>query len=499
MRRIIILAAIAAIAFSCNRIEESSLVVSDSSFRATIAETKTTLVDDVKTEWVAADAISVFGTEGTNYWLSTTEGGATATFRPGDQSVEEGLVASAPYALYPYDSDASISGTSISTEIAKEQYAVAGNFPSNQKPLLIAKSDASGNLSFWHATAVLKFELTDSDIEYIYIEGNNSEKLTGNYVISYESGNVTTQVDGDWTETTALLKNEDGSALDLGTYYLVMAPALFEGGFTMKWGPDKDGYNAYRYTGKQIEAKAGHILNLGTLKYWEDDSTAPEITAFSEYNISLAAGNSKTITVSASDNAELASITCRLYTTDWSSILDEESFPVSGTVASADYTLDYAVTGSYLFVAYATDAAGNTSSWWNTSVTITESSEDTTPPSVTLKSSVSATVGETYTLVVNFADESGISTCYPKVCVESGDWNVYPAIVGSLPSGYWANASGNWGTTVSGTDFDFTLDLSFPTAGEYNVWVYEVISDSAGNSTSSSLSLGSITVSGSAE
>lgn len=494
----IYLAAIAVSVIACNRIDEQTSPVDSLSFNATVVETKTILVDNVKTHWVSDDAISVFGTEGANWWFGTKGNGAAVTFdQIGNQTVEDGLVASQPYALYPYDASASVSGNVMTTQILKDQYAVAGGFPSNQKPLLVAKADADGNLAFQHASSVVKFTLTDSDIEWMYIKGNDEEELTGTSVVTV-GDEISTVVEGSWTETAATLKNEDGSPLAPGTYYMVMAPMEFETGITMEWGPAKDGFENWKSTTNKVVAEAGHILNVGTLGYKaaSSDATAPALSAFSEYNITLASGSSKTISVSATDETGLASITCMIYSSDWSTVLETETIPVSGTTATAEYVLDYAEAGSFLFVAYATDEAGNDSEWWNTSLTVIQPSGDTVAPSIKLTSPATAVAGETYHLVVNFADESGITECWPKVYLANADWSSYPALAGSLPSGYWTNAgNANWGTTVQGTNFNFELDITFPTADTYYVYVYGAVSDANGNSTDAGQTLvGTITV-----
>lgn len=486
MKKTLIFAVIAVAVVSCDNMKEMDVPAESQAFKASIAETKTTLVDNVKVHWVADDAISVFGNGGTHYWVGTSGSGASVTFDNfGQQTPEAGLVASQPYAVYPYNQDNTVSGNVISTLILKDQYAVADNFPSNQKPVLVAKGDASGNLAFQHASNVLKLDVVSDGITYVSIEGNATEKETVSGNINVTVGDeVSTDVTGAWTENYVVLKNEDGTALAQGTYYLVMAPTVFESGITARWDA-KDGYDNWKYTGNKVEAIAGHILNLGEIGYVEkpSDATAPTIIAFSEYDVIATVGAGKTISVTATDETELASITGILYTGDWSAVLDTKVMPVTGTEATAEYVIDYPTAGSYAFAAYATDAAGNQSGWWNTKVTITEasSSDDSTPPAITVTSG-DAVANETYTLVVNFSDESGIKECWPQVYLATSDWSSYPSLAGSIPSGYWANSgNANWGTKISGNSFDFTLDIIFPAAGAYNVYIWGPVSDMNGN------------------
>lgn len=614
MKKILFATVFAAVlAVSCNKIDElvsPSLPEGPIAFKASIGDLTKTSLNGLKTNWVEGDAISIYGTAEHGYYFAADASGATATFNPsGSETIESGLVASEPYALYPYYYESTFSGGVIGTYIDENQRPVVGNFPSNQKPLLVAKADADANLAFRQVTSVVKFTLTDASITSVKFQGNDNEYLSGMVKINAASGNAVIDTEADWIKSDVILANEDNSALATGTYYLVVAPTLFENGITLFWEPSVSGKDNWKSTTQTVEAKAGHILNLGTVgysdadtgaptveqisatavtldgasvnytvqfkvtddkalksitlkgwKYFDDyahiivdsdgytvdentlqgtdeytisydltltqtgtykfwvtaydragnaydaecgwvtvgssDATPPEITYFSEYNVTLTAGNTKDITVTATDNENLASITCRLYDSSWANILDEEVITVSGTTGSVDYTLDYATPGSYVFAAFATDAAGKESAWWNTNVTIVAPTSDTTPPSITLVSATTATTGTTYNLQVNFADPSGITACYPQIYVYDSTWAKYPTLVGSLPSGYWTNSgAANWGTTVSGTNFTFALPLTFSSADTYYVYIYGAVSDSQGNSTAAGQSLiGTITV-----
>jgi len=245
------------------------------SFEATISSpTRITLSQEVKCNWVAGDCISVFGSQGTNYWFETSESGATAVFVPGvDEAVESGLASSSPYALYPYRYDNSISGSVLTSWIAPVQAPVADNFPSDQKPLLVAQASAAGKLSFAHASSIVKIRTESEGVTAIVLKGENGEHLNGTY--SYDVSTSTGSADGN---EYLYLQNADQSAIAPGTYYMIVPPTVFEKGFTVQLLPEKEGLVNYKYTGKSVTLEAGHILNLGTVNYKGEDTEKPAVS-----------------------------------------------------------------------------------------------------------------------------------------------------------------------------------------------------------------------------
>lgn len=478
MKKIFLMAAMAAAAVACNNMEQIQEPAENASFVASIAQTKTTLVDNVKTHWVADDVISVFGAEGANYWYGTTGSGETVVFdQTGTAEIEEGLVASMPYALYPYNYEAVIDGTTITTSIQKDQYAVVGNFPSNQKPLLVAQSDATGKLAFQHASSVIKFTLTDETIEWIYIKGNAEEKLTGTAIVSTDGSD--TVIDGSWTETTATLKNEDGTPLAAGTYYLVMAPTDFASGITVEWGPTVEGYTNWKYTDKPVSAQMGHILNLGEIGYEENDTTPPTVEQTSAKEFSFEGENGTyTVMFNLSDNNALQKVRLQCWGDfgDFVHILktgDDNGIWFEDMNGLSEYTLKYDITfteaGTYKFWVTLYDQNGNSYDDETGYVTVSRvaSADDVLPPVITLTSSGAAIQNEPYELKLLFEDETGIVKCWPRIVVHQ-NWANYAENT---------NADAGVYPTVEGKSYEFKLQTSFPTAGEYTVAVYPPTSE----------------------
>ena len=330
MKKFVIIAAVAALAMaSCakeNTVDNTPVNVDGPVFKATIApETKTTLVmnsDDnkyTKTEWVANDNISIFGEEAYkeespySYEFVAQQGGASTTFTEAWSITDPTLLASEPYALYPYSNQATItSGGVIGTWIGNAQLAVANNFPSNQKPLLVAKSDTEGNLYFYQASALIKFTVADEDVTWITLEGNNNEYLSGCVNISLDlakdSDKVTTVPNetNDAYKSPTLKVDNNNTAFTTGrVYYMVVTPQTLSKGFTIKWGgtgTHASPSQTKKYTNKAVELNAGTILNLGSISY--TDASAPTITLDSERTATVETDYSFSLTFA--DNVCLA-------------------------------------------------------------------------------------------------------------------------------------------------------------------------------------------------
>ena len=492
-----------------------------STFYATLPETKTYL-DGVATKWSGSEWISVLN-GGHNYGFGTTDSGASATFSYANYTdgVEEttapdGIVSTATYALYPYQATASLSGNTVSAWIANEQTLKLGDF-SSQHPVIVAKSDAEGNLAFQNGSTVLKFTLADELPTYMWLIGNKGEAIAGSVDITYDGSTLST-AKGAYPETQINLSAATpGDALAAGTYYFTVNPTSFPNGFTLAWSGTTaaSGKVCMMKTTKEQTFSANKIINLGTIAQ-TTDGNGPAATLVSAASAEV--GTTYTLQIRCTDDYQLGDngiavgLTNSGWSTSYDSLLDSQNASSNWTNGGIkyfsyysdgsddwtySYDIDFTAAGNYVVAGYVYDKAGN-STWYDFAISVTDpNASDTAAPSITLTSPTTATVGTNYTLVVNFSDASGISACYPKIYIYNGDWTSGPTVA-SLPSGYWNNDSSghNWGTTVSGTSFDFTLDMTFPSADTYYIYIYGAVSDTNGNSTADGqVLIGTITVS----
>ena len=223
------------------------------------AMTFSILTEGNKILWEAGDAISLFDPTGQNNELTTAQGGAAVTFT-GKATEADGNY----YALYPYDKDATISGTLISTTLSGVQEPRAGSFAQGLNPS-VAVADANRNLYFRNVCAVVKFTL-DSESEVIRsvrLSGNNGEALAGPVKADVAASDpVAVTADN----ANAVKEIELAGEFTTGnTYYIISLPGTLSNGLTLKLYNDK-GMMFQRKGSSKATLIAGRILNLGTIK-----------------------------------------------------------------------------------------------------------------------------------------------------------------------------------------------------------------------------------------
>jgi len=225
----------------------------------TDASTRTELTTGNAVYWEANDAISLFDPIGDNNRFYTTESGPSVTFT-GKAAPAEGTY----YALYPYNTNAQIEGTTITTTLPAEQDAREGSFAQGLNPS-VATADATNNLYFKNVCALVKFTLDGSittTITKATLCGNNGEALAGTVTIDASQENPITNVDPEWAGIEIALK---GNLIAGKTYYFVTAPATLNKGLTLILYDDKG--NVWKKEGTQSATlTASRILNLGTMR-----------------------------------------------------------------------------------------------------------------------------------------------------------------------------------------------------------------------------------------
>ena len=225
----------------------------------TDASTRTILTTDNAVHWEANDAISLFDPKGNNNRFYTTESGPSVTFT-GEATPAEGTY----YALYPYDANAQIKGTTITTTLPAEQMARAGSFAQGLNPS-VATADATNNLCFKNVCALVKFTLDGSittTITKATLCGNNGEALAGTLTIDATASTPIAMADTSFGQTVIEL---NGPLTPGTTYYFVTAPATLSNGLTLSFYDNKGG--VWKKPGNATAIlEAGRILNLGIMQ-----------------------------------------------------------------------------------------------------------------------------------------------------------------------------------------------------------------------------------------
>ena len=225
----------------------------------TDASTRTELTTGNAVYWEANDAISLFDPIGDNNRFYTTESGPSVTFT-GKAAPVEGTY----YALYPYDANAQIKGTTITTTLPAEQMARAGSFAQGLNPS-VATADATNNLYFKNVCALVKFTLDGSittTITKATLCGNNGEALAGTLTIDATASTPIAMADTSFGQTVIEL---NGPLTPGTTYYFVTAPATLSNGLTLSFYDNKGG--VWKKPGNATAIlEAGRILNLGIMQ-----------------------------------------------------------------------------------------------------------------------------------------------------------------------------------------------------------------------------------------
>lgn len=224
----------------------------------TDASTRTELTTKNAVHWEANDAISLFDPKGDNNRFYTTESGPSVTFT-GEATPAEGTY----YAFYPYDTNAQIEGTTITTTLSAEQDAREGSFAQSLNPS-VATADATNNLYFKNVCALVKFMLDGSittTITKATLCGNNGEALAGTLTIDASQENPIANVDPEWAGIEIALK---GNLIAGKNYYFVTAPATLNKGLILSLYDNKGNVWKKQST-TNATLKASHILNLGPI------------------------------------------------------------------------------------------------------------------------------------------------------------------------------------------------------------------------------------------
>lgn len=221
------------------------------------AATRTQLVEGNAVYWEAGDPISLFDPSGSNNEFSTAESGASVHFT--GMAIES---IGTYYALYPYDGEAQISGSVITTTLPARQAALGGSFSRGLNPS-VATADAKNNLFFKNACALVKFTLdaTSPVVAKATLQGNNGEELAGELSIDANEADLEAVVDSGWGDTVVELV---GTLTPGNTYYFVVAPGTLNDGLTLTLY-DSDGKVWTKQGSQMVKLLPSYILDLGTV------------------------------------------------------------------------------------------------------------------------------------------------------------------------------------------------------------------------------------------
>ncbi|MBQ8461166.1 MAG: redoxin domain-containing protein [Bacteroidales bacterium] len=276
MKKIAICGATFMALLACSQIQEEDpgvLKTKELTFTAYRAEadTKTERQPGGSVYWNPSDAVSVFFINGDNggskFVAQNTEAVATAQFKGTIDVISGGGEGENHefwfWGVYPYSSENSCDGSSITTVIPKTQEGKAGTFADNTFVTMARSKGLS--LGFYNICTGVKFTLTRDDIKEVRIRGNKGEDLAGKVNVEWDANGkpaITQYVDG--AKEVAVTAPGGGTFATGTEYYLVLAPTLFTEGFTMSLVTD-DEKLGYFVHGNERQFNRGIFINISNL------------------------------------------------------------------------------------------------------------------------------------------------------------------------------------------------------------------------------------------
>ena len=221
-------------------------------------DTKTTLDASNSILWQSWDKITVFS--GTN----ATGSAFTVKSLENDNKKANfeglGLPAVDHYAVFPYQSEATISAGTITAVLPMQQGVLNGSF-GPEANLAIAKSDAeSDQFYFRNAGGILSLKVSDTGITGIRLEAIGNEKLSGQATISFDQNGIPIAKPTDAAHSWVTLS---GTTSTDGTYYFCVFPGTYAKGFRITLY--KDGKYASISSSKTLKVERNGNVFLGTL------------------------------------------------------------------------------------------------------------------------------------------------------------------------------------------------------------------------------------------
>lgn len=237
-------------------------------------DSRATLSDDLKVNFVNGDEIAVFDGISTdpNKFIVQNATGNSATI---SGTVSEG--AQDFKAVYPFSAAVGIQEGVLTINIPSAQVIPAGKNIDPSALVSIATASAGTILLFKNAVSLLKFTLSTNDVNFVCIKSNSGEPLSGNCSIEDEDKTIT----GEAAVDVAL---EGGAAFSNSTYYAAVLPTNLPNGIGV-FCKKASGYDC-KVSDKATAIVANSGLNLGTVDgvaFPTEIKTKVEFMAFADF------------------------------------------------------------------------------------------------------------------------------------------------------------------------------------------------------------------------
>lgn len=208
--------------------------------------TRTGLLDGgTQVYWEYGDNIKVFcdGASGnfTSQISDVYEHSPESTFAGSLDNVVmggNGALSKTIWGLYPYRSDATCDGSSVTTTLPADQTGMPGSF--FKRTLITLASSNSLALRFYNVCGGIRFSLSKSGIRSVILESNNGEALAGTVTVAFEGGVPVVKECLDGVSSISLTAPR-GEYFKTGEwYYIVTLPGTLSSGFKMTFRKDEE-------------------------------------------------------------------------------------------------------------------------------------------------------------------------------------------------------------------------------------------------------------------
>ena len=221
--------------------------------------------------WEEGDQISIFdGTKNNQFTLKNGAGTKSATF--------QGVAASAETytAVYPYQSEATLSGTSVEKVTLKATQNATANSFDKEAALMIAEGGDGNTLNFKNVVGYVKVKPTFNCTRIDLKAFDNSAVLAGTGTVSYNNGKPTL----DLSETKDYAITLTGDIKAGNYYYIAVPPVTLKAGWTIEFTAKDNGKLYSRKGTNDITFTRNKVTDLGefatTGDYWYDPVRADQ-------------------------------------------------------------------------------------------------------------------------------------------------------------------------------------------------------------------------------
>ena len=223
--------------------------------------------------WQEGDQISIFdGKTNNQFTLKNGAGTKSATF--------QGVAASAETytAVYPYQSEATLSGTSVEKVTLKATQNATANSFDKEAALMIAEGGDGNTLNFKNVVGYVKVKPTFNCTRIDLKAFDNSAVLAGTGTVSYNNGEPKLDLSNAETKNDAITLTGDIKAGNY--YYIAVPPVTLKAGWTIEFTAKDNGKLYSRKGTNPITFTRNKVTDLGefatTGDYWYDPVRADQ-------------------------------------------------------------------------------------------------------------------------------------------------------------------------------------------------------------------------------